>query len=181
MKRLIIRERYNATANSYDELYREEQYEKYQVTLRYVYPKDTVLLDAGCGTALFAEFLHDHPGKHQIKYYLCLDFSEAMIEIAKKRLSRLKLNYLSELIIADVEHLPLRKNSVDEVYAFTVFFLTDNEDVAITESCRVSKKRVVYTVLKRVPRLHITFKGKLVAETAKDLIFLVDKASKGYC
>nr|MEB3844198.1 hypothetical protein [Desulfurococcales archaeon] len=66
-----IREKYEATAQGYDELYRAEQYEKYFAALRRVPPSGRVL-DAGCGTGLLIEFLALQGLLHNVEEYVCL-------------------------------------------------------------------------------------------------------------
>ena len=72
---------YGSLSNSYDELYRDEQFRKYAKIVKYLKEGSSVL-DLGCGTGLFYEFLTQHLKHFQ---YLGVDPSEELIEIARKK------------------------------------------------------------------------------------------------
>ena len=172
-KQAVIRERYSKTAPSYDELYRFEQYSKYSEVVWRI-PPQGIVLDDGCGTALLLEYIHVHGLMKEIKYYLCLDITREMLEIAHKRERTLQVDFLAENVEADAEHLPLRDRSVDIVYSFTVMDLLEQPVKGIREAMRVSKSSVIYSILKIIPRLSIKLIGKYLGETPKDIIFLVN-------
>ncbi len=172
-KQAIIRERYSKTAHSYDELYKFEQYSKYSEVVWRI-PPQGIILDDGCGTGLLLEYIHVHGLVKEIKYYLCLDITREMLEIARKRERTLQVDFLVENVEADAEHLPLREHSVDIVYSFTVMDLLQQPIRGIREAIRVSKSKVIYSILKIIPRLSIQLIGKYLGETPKDIIFLVN-------
>ncbi len=172
-KQAIIRERYSKTAPSYDELYKFEQYSKYSEVVWRI-PPQGIILDDGCGTGLLLEYIHVHGLVKEIKYYLCLDITREMLEIARKRERTLQVDFLVENVEADAEHLPLREHSVDIVYSFTVMDLLQQPIRGIREAIRVSKSKVIYSILKIIPRLSIQLIGKYLGETPKDIIFLVN-------
>jgi ubiquinone/menaquinone biosynthesis C-methylase UbiE len=166
-----IRERYEATAKGYDELYRAEQYEKYSVTLRRVPPKGKIL-DAGCGTGLLAEYMRSTGYLDSVDEYWCLDYSWEMLRIARWRLACICPDKCY-VIEGNVMALPFRDNQFDIVYSFTVLDLVDDLHKAVGELVRVSKGAVVASLLKKLPH-----KDKLLAEltpiiavTSKDVIF----------
>ncbi|MET1100932.1 MAG: class I SAM-dependent methyltransferase [Pyrodictiaceae archaeon] len=178
-RRRIIRDRYNATFTSYNELYRLEQFEKYS----YVIPKynpQGIILDDGCGTALLLEYIWARKTlfPNAIKYYLCLDISPGMLLEASKTITRLGIDYLVDLVEADSENLPLRAKSVDIVYSFTVFMLLDHPLQGIREAKRVARRYVIYSILKNIPKLSIENMGKYMGETSKDQIFVIDFSQK---
>jgi len=74
----------------------------------YVEPGDKVL-DLGCGNGRFFEVLKDKRVD-----YIGVDFSEKLIEIAKKRFPEAKF------LVADALNLPFPNNFFDKVYAIAV-------------------------------------------------------------
>ena len=169
-----IRERYEATADGYDELYRAEQYEKYSVALKRVPPRGRVL-DAGCGTGLLAEYMRTTGYLGNVEEYYCLDYSWEMLRIARWRLGHIcpgKCHVLEGNIMA----LPFHDRVFDVVYSFTVLDLVDDLDTAVGELVRVSRGPVVASFLKKLP-----YKDKLlsrlkpiVAVTSKDVVLRLD-------
>ncbi|MEM1873913.1 MAG: class I SAM-dependent methyltransferase [Acidilobaceae archaeon] len=142
---LAVRERYEVACDSYDELYKEEQAEKYYVALKYSKPEG-VVLDAGCGTGLLAEYLESVGASGRIALYICLDYSSCMIREARRRLETLGLHYA--LLEASLESLPLASGSVDTVYSITVLNLLDDPVEGLRELRRVSRGPVLVTVLR---------------------------------
>ena len=93
--------------------------------------EDATVLDAGCGSGLLVEKLAD-----MAKLIVGLDFSKAMLKIAKDRLGRRNV----ELVRGDVEQLPFRENTFDRIFMFTVLQNTPNPSEALKEAQRVLKK-----------------------------------------
>lgn len=172
-KGAVIRERYEATCSSYDELYRAEQYEKYYVALRKVKPRG-VVLDAGCGTALLAEFLKGWGLLDDLEAYICVDYSNCMLSIATWKLRTL-CNGNCHVILGDVERIPLGDKSVDVTYSFTVLDLLDDPIAGLEELVRVTRGDVVVSVLKSLSLkdklLEMGF--RILGVTGKDVIFKV--------
>ena len=173
----VIRERYEATATGYDELYRAEQYEKYAATLPRVPPRG-VVLDAGCGTGLLAEYMRATGLLDRVDLYICLDYSGAMLGVARWRLSILCPGKCL-LVEADVQRLPLADASVDVAYSFTVLDLVDDMEAALRELARVTRGPVVVSLLKKLPYKDRLLGGphRILAVTSKDVVFLIDKES----
>ena len=147
-RRHIVRERYNATATGYDELYSEEQLEKYVAACeREGLKPEGLVLDDGCGTGLFIEYLLGRGMLEPVSYTICLDISEAMLGIARERFKRLRVDHLVDIVVADAENLPLRDSSVDYTYSFTVFTLLDSPQQGVKEALRVTRRLLIYTVL----------------------------------
>lgn len=65
------------------------------------FSKDNIVLDVGCGTGIYTKYL-----SKRFKFIVCLDLSKSMIQAAHGR-------NLSNLIIADAEHLPIRPKTID--------------------------------------------------------------------
>ncbi len=172
-KKEIIREKYNITSEDYDKLYSEEQVEKYMVAIRKIKVHNKVL-DNGCGTALFIEFLNILGKIHRISYYICLDLSIGMLKKAKSRIKKLNLDLLSELVEADAENIPLRYKSVDVTVSFTVVNLLEDKTKGIREIERVTKSCATLSVLKVSENhsTHVLRYGTYIGETSKDKLFV---------
>ncbi len=170
-KSLIIRERYERTCDSYDELYREEQYAKYYVALRKVKPRG-VVLDAGCGTALLAEFLKAWGLLDDIEGYICLDYSSCMLGIAVRKL-KILCNGNCHVILGDLESIPLKDSTVDVAYSFTVLDLLDNPLKGLEELLRVTREDIVVSVMRSLDLKDMLKEIGLetIGATDKDIIF----------
>ncbi len=173
MKGQAIRERYEKTCESYDELYRGEQYEKYFIALKVVKPRG-IVLDAGCGTALLAEFLKAWELLDSLDLYVCLDYSGCMLGIAEWKLRNICGGNCTA-VLGDVENLPFRRGVFDVTYAFTVIDLLDNPLRGLREMVRVTRGEVVVSTLKRLPYkdMLLNMGFKVIGESSKDLIFKV--------
>ncbi len=172
-KKQVLRLKYDITSKDYDAIYAEEQLEKYTVSIKHIDIHNKVL-DCGCGTALFIEFLKSIGKLYNMNYYLCLDLSLGMLRQAKQRISRLGLGFLVELVEADAEYLPLRDESIDSSVSFTVINLLEDRIKGIRELQRVTRGCVLVSILKLAENLDTTSLrfGKYIGETSKDKIFL---------
>ncbi len=170
----VIRERYEATAKGYDELYRAEQYEKYSVALRRVPPRGRVL-DAGCGTGLLAEYMRLTGYLDRVDLYVCMDYSWNMLEIARWRLSHICPGRCVA-VEGNVLEIPFGDESFDAVYSFTVLDLVDSVRRAVGELRRVSRGPVVVSLLKSLPHKDLLLlEGyPLLGTTSKDALFRLD-------
>ncbi len=173
----IIKERYEATASSYDELYRAEQYEKYFIALK-KYPPTGKVLDAGCGTGLLIEFMGVQGLLKDVDLFTCLDYSWNMLTRAKPRVERF-CRAKCMRVYGNVQALPFRDNLFDIVYSFTVLDLVDSLSLSIAELRRVSRGPVVVSMLKTLPykdRL-IASGARLLGVSSKDVILEVSNVS----
>ncbi len=172
MKGERIRARYEATYNSYDELYRGEQYEKYFVALRTVAPRGSVL-DAGCGTGLFVEYLYAYRLLDRVERLVCIDYSTNMLKIASWRIKALCPSKCLA-VYGNVESMPFTSGAFDVVYSFTVVDLVDDPLGSLNEMARVSRGEVVVSVMKRhgTWRLVERMGGRRIASTDKDYVYL---------
>lgn len=122
---------YDSSASTYDGLYGEEQGAKHLRGIGMTPSvEDAVVLDAGCGSGLLAEKLAD-----TARLVVGLDFSKAMLKIARSRLR----GGAVELVRGDVENLPFRGGVFDRVFMFTVLQNTPNPSAALKEAYRVLK------------------------------------------
>ncbi len=170
-----MRLRYNATAEGYDELYAEEQAEKYMAALSRIKPKGRVL-DAGCGTGLLAEYIEAAGLSSNLNLYVCLELSPRMLEQAARRLGRLR-STIYEAVEADLEYLPFRDNAFDTSYSFTVIDLLNDPWRGIRELSRVTRGEAVFSLLKKAQLLKKTLPAeRYLAETNKDLILVLKRS-----
>jgi SAM-dependent methyltransferase len=122
---------YDRSAASYDERFRALQRPKYRAAallleqagfLSRPLPPDALVLDAGAGTALFAEWLRDGAEPHgELRARLCsvlergrlvtLDLSVEMLRRARPR--------TGVAVAADLARPPLRRESCELVVSFT--------------------------------------------------------------
>ena len=109
-----LRRMYDITSAFYDDLHGSEQIRKYEAILRLkalLSSVDGTILDAGCGTGLITERLRDKG-----RFIVGVDFSEGMLRKAKERLVTRDV----DLVLGDVESLPLRPKSFDLILCLTV-------------------------------------------------------------
>ena len=142
-KRRIMR-RYDLTADMYEMRYREEQEVEYRAALKHLTLKNALILDVGCGTGL----LFSHVSAEG-RIVCGIDFSRKTLVQAKKRAENLQNVHV---VLADVDHLPLRENVVTVVFAFTVAQNVPNPLVTLREMKNIvcDNAKVVFTGLKRV-------------------------------
>lgn len=132
---------YDVPAEGYDELYGEEQLEKYSAIVSELEKEVagiSVVADVGCGTGLLGAYLRTM-GFGGI--YIGIDLASERLESAKRRADSSWM-----LIQADAEHLPLRSRSIDLVACITVIHLLDVER-AVREIVRVSRGYLAVTLL----------------------------------
>ncbi len=134
--------KYDITSNSYDELYGEEQFLKYD----FIFSKLSVRLgrdvaDIGCGTGLLYEFLKKAFKQTPLRY-LCIDASEGMIRRAASKNPR---DPRVIFIVSFAENLPLKDGSVDDAIMITVWDNLENPLEAVAELERVARNSVIIT------------------------------------
>lgn len=125
---------YDASAHTYDARYRDIQYGKYAFARSLSGPIEGTVLDIGCGTGLFGEFLG--------REIWGIDSSRGMLSHAK---SRIRAQY------ADACQLPFGDASFDWVVSFTVLQNIPAYDRALDEMARVVKPggHCIITVLNK--------------------------------
>ncbi|MEB2793567.1 MAG: class I SAM-dependent methyltransferase [Caldisphaeraceae archaeon] len=161
----IIR-KYDITYLGYDELYGEEQREKYEVTFSKIKPEGRVA-DIGCGTGLLIDYLTKIGFFESIKNYVCVDLSIKMLtSAAKKNPSCHKCAF----ILGNAERLPFKDKQFDYVFSFSMINLLNEPSKGVAELMRIGKKRIV-SIVKKLK--HVGIAGKLLGETEKDLILMI--------
>ncbi len=116
---------YNAISETYDELYGDEQSDKFSA-LDLVYGGR--VLDVGCGTSLLTRQL-------EAELVVGVDISMEMIQ--KGRASAVKY------VVATAESLPFKNHAFDSIVSTTVLQDVANPKAALSEMVRVGKKTLV--------------------------------------
>lgn len=93
-------------------------------------PSAETLLELGCGSGAVLKQLLPREGKT-----IGVDYSEAMIEEAKKNLQEAKPKV--DLRLGSLEHLPLGDNTVDTALAYMVFHHVAEPSLALQDAARV--------------------------------------------
>ena len=150
IKRLSSVDKYEVTSDSYDQLYRGEQYSKF----RYIFfekklPIKNVILDIGCGTGLLIEFMKKH-GIDFFKIYFCLEPSMNMLmKVIEKGLCDERIVLLNGY----GENLPIRDRVVDAIYLFTVWDNVEDRESLIKEVLRVLAPKG-YVLISTLGKVH---------------------------
>ncbi|RLG76492.1 MAG: hypothetical protein DRO23_00670 [Thermoprotei archaeon] len=138
-KREVMR-KYDITSKGYDELYGDEQLDKYRLAFKNINDVGKTVLDVGCGTGLLYSFINSK--KQQFRstgMYIGIDISYGMLEKAKPKIDQGTI--LAELIRADADFLPFRSKVFDSVFAFTLLQNMPNPNVTCYELLRVLKDK----------------------------------------
>lgn len=161
-----VAEGYNASAATYDPLYREEQGIKFAFLLNRVMPKGgEVVLDAGCGTGLLLEVL----SRRRDCTVVGLDISLGMLREAKRK------GTTAELVLGDIERMPFRDCSFDVSFSVSAIQLAEDPKAAVAELRRVLRKggRIGVSYLRRAGVSIPNVEGLVLAvhdsETMKDV------------
>ena len=100
-----LRSDYNTTASSFASS-RDRMWPEFKFLFDYT-KKNEKVLDLGCGNGRFSQYLEDAE-------YVGADFSEKMIQEAKKRFSE------KQFVVADATKLPFEDNYFDKVYSIAM-------------------------------------------------------------
>jgi malonyl-CoA O-methyltransferase len=138
-----VMQRYDLTAQMYDERYTEEQNRKYMASLESLNVLGFAVLDVGCGSGLFF-------GQVAAKASLVVgvDISRKLLLKAKDR-ARVFGNVL--VLQADADHLPFKESAFDMVFAFTVLQNMPKPTETLSQLKGVAKVggKIVVTGLKK--------------------------------
>ncbi len=167
---------YDVLYSSYDELYRGEQFAKYSAALSSIGNIRGLILDAGCGTGLFYEYLRRSMVDNRFEYF-GVDKSLNML-----RRARARIDEQAHLMAACVELMPFRSDIFSYIFSFTVFHEVDI-DKALTEIRRIGVcgAYVVISLLKKVEagkvldkcrEVGVELSGVVEDDDLKDLIFV---------
>lgn len=138
-----VKQRYDLTAEMYNERYFGEQEAKYRAALENVEVADCAVLDVGCGSGLF--FSHVAA---KAKVLVGVDISRKLLLKAKEQ-AKVFQNVL--VLQADADHLPFRENVFDVGFAFTVLQNMPEPTETLNELKHVTKRggNVAVTGLKK--------------------------------
>lgn len=130
-KRRVMR-RYDQSAKVYDAQYREEQHAKIRTAMDNLnLNRDSIVLDAGCGTGLLFEHVAE-----KTKFTIGTDSSRGLLKEAKKKARGYKN---IALVLADADNMPFANHAFDVVFAITLLQNMPNPVVTLKEIRRVSK------------------------------------------
>lgn len=175
-KRRIIRD-YDASAPIYDARYSEEQMIKIGFVIGRAKPdQGDLVIDAGCGTGMLFRSLR---GARQI---VGVDASISMLREARK-----KATEEVDLIMADIEALPLVNGCCDMAYSISVLQLVDDPKKAIGEVMRVVRDGgiVALSILRKSDNIRDVvdaYGGDLPftdSESMKDVFIIGRKRAEG--
>ncbi len=158
--------RYEATYDGYDELYGEEQRNKYNLLFSKIKPYG-IVADIGCGTGLLIEYFYNTGIIYNINKYICFDLSINMLSIAYERVKKFCKDKCL-VLMGNAEKLPFRDKSIDFLFSFSVINLLNDPQDALKEFKRVSNN-VFISYVKKLR--HVDIHGEIIGEEYKDLIF----------
>lgn len=163
--------KYNVTAKGYDDLYGEEQYEKYRLARRVLGERMGIVCDIGAGTLLFKEYL-DKEG-FTYHYYAAIDLSPGMLMEGRKR-----VDHRTDLVQADAAHLPIRDKACETAVSFTVIDLVPEQTLFLSECRRILRPtaRCIISSLKKAQKYRRTILriGRGLGETSHDYIYILE-------
>jgi ubiquinone/menaquinone biosynthesis C-methylase UbiE len=138
---------YDELSDGYEELYGDEQREKYQFIQDWLQSLEGRVLDVGSGTGIINEF---------IKPLVLTDSSLEMLKKAK-----------GQRVCCDARFLPFKDKSFNAVTCITVLQDIIDKQKVVKELERVSNGEIIITVLKKLKtrgELEALFKGLKVID-----------------
>ena len=142
-------QRYDTTADIYEERYAQEQKAKYKKALESVNIENAYVLDVGCGSGLFFREVANKAG-----IVIGVDVSRKLLLKAKEQAKVLENTFVVQ---ADADHLPFRDSFFGAVFAFTVLQNLPKPAQTLGELKRVAQGGgwVVVTGLKKAFPLEV--------------------------
>ena len=138
-----IMQRYDVTAEGYDELHSQEQKAKYDAALRNLNVTCGVVLDVGCGSGLFFQEVSS-----KAEIVVGIDISHKLLLKAQEHAKEFGNVFVLQ---ADADHLPFLNGFFNGVFAFTVLQNMPQPSETLLELKRVVRMdgRLVVTALKK--------------------------------
>jgi ubiquinone/menaquinone biosynthesis C-methylase UbiE len=186
-KKQEIIKNYDLTSDFYDKRYVEIQHEKYNLVFQNFELTGKIILDAGCGTGLLFDFLLSLLARKFFIYYhyVAIDISNNMLKEFQSKLeqktesNRMKVN----LLLSDLENLPIRENIFNSLFSFTSFQNLPDIFKGLNESFRVIKHGadVYFSILKKklnIEKVNLRLQNSLKnlktinQEFLEDIIFM---------
>jgi len=142
-KKRQIMERYNTTAESYEEQYANEQRGKHRKALENLEISGKNLLDVGCGSGLFFKEV-----AAQAQLLVGVDISLKLLRKASNQAKKFPAVFV---VRADADHLPFPAEFFGGIFAFTVLQNMPKPAQTLAELKRVGVvgSRIVATGLKK--------------------------------
>ncbi len=166
-------QRYDTTADMYDERYGEEQHAKYRKALENVNVTALTVLDVGCGSGLFFAEVAT-----RAKMVVGVDVSRKLLHNAVEQARAFGNVFVLQ---ADADHLPFEDCFFDAAFSFTVVQNLPKPSETLNEIKRVTERegRVVVTGLKKAFALNV-FKDFLESNSMTVLAFIDDEKINCY-
>jgi ubiquinone/menaquinone biosynthesis C-methylase UbiE len=164
-KKREIRLHYDAEAEGYDELYSEEQRNKYELALRNSPSVNAYenILDDGCGTGIFLEKMAG-----TVKSAIGVDLSSKTLRKAQAKLCNFSNVHL---VCADFDYLPFPAALFNRIFMFTVLPPRRYWSSIIAETKRVLAEHGIVAL--SVPRRDSS-RENLVTELKANMLELVE-------
>ena len=139
-KREII-SKYDSTSTFYNERYAEIQKEKYRYFLKEPEINLKRILDAGCGSGLLITKFYDIIKTSIINrfLYVGIDISLNMLKLAKSLMRTCEKSGKYQLILADLENLPIRENVFQSIFSITSLQNLNDIKQGLFEINRIAK------------------------------------------
>jgi len=141
-KKKNIIDKYNSTSTFYDNRYSKIQKEKYKILFRNCNLNYKTILDAGCGTGLLIEYIYNlniNKTKKKVKY-IGIDISWKMLINFSNNTKKIKDIEDINLILGDIENLPLRQNTFNVIFSITSLQNLPVIKKGLSEFIRVGQK-----------------------------------------
>jgi ubiquinone/menaquinone biosynthesis C-methylase UbiE len=172
-KKRDLMHRYDLTSHIYDMQYAEEQTAKIRAALEDVkIEKQSMVLDAGCGTGLLFGYVADKAEKT-----VGLDVSRKILLQAKKRAKNFQNIHL---ILADADNMPLNENIFSHVFSITLIQNMPNPAKTLNEIRRVAKENAIIVVTGMKKAFTLEEFEKLLLDAGLNIIALKDEGLKCY-
>ena len=161
-KKKFIQDQYNneSYVEIYDTRYENGQADKFEALWKQMKkvwdetPKSIVqrimtLLDIGCGTGLFFDFLNRRTTQKLVYHFIGLDLSRGMLKAFRNKIKFFDAQAI--LIEADAENLPLRDGTIPIVTGFTSLQNLPNLEQGLSEIRRILHipKIIAISILKK--------------------------------
>jgi ubiquinone/menaquinone biosynthesis C-methylase UbiE len=168
-----VMQRYDLTAEMYDERYAQEQKAKYRIALKNIKIAGGAVLDVGCGSGLLFSSVAD-----QTDIVVGVDISLKLLLRAKEQARAFQNVFILQ---ADADHLPFNEAFFVAIFAFTVLQNMPKPFDTLNELKRVAKLdgRIVVTGLKKAFSLN-KFMNVLETTRLKMVSFVDDEDLKCY-
>ena len=172
-EKCAIMQRYDVTAEGYDELHSQEQKAKYDAALKNWKVTFGFVLDVGCGSGLFFQEVSS-----QAEIVVGIDISRKLLQKAQEHAKEFENVFVLQ---ADADHLPFLNGSFNSVFAFTVLQNMPQPSETLLELKRIVSMdgRLVVTALKKAFALPV-FMDLLEVAGFRVIEFVDDDALKCY-